>query len=150
MNFELLANLITGCETTLSVLYSQITTIFCTLHIFDLLKGQLISDHISPYQNSSKHQWKANIFLTHQMVPLISFVKNQHRMENFNFIGLIDKSQQQDKIWHYLTFNVLYKTSWQKKRRIYHQQKEALHFNAYICSTAIYYEYFKYMHLEFF
>lgn len=45
--FELLANLITGCETTLSVLYSQITTIFCTLHIFDLLKGQLISDHIS-------------------------------------------------------------------------------------------------------
>jgi hypothetical protein len=28
--------------------------------------------------------------------------------------------------------------------------KEALHFNAYICSTAIYYEYFKYMHLDFF
>ena len=65
LNFELfglLANLITGCETTLSVLYSQITTIFCTLHIFDLLKGQLISDHISPYYTNEK----LTIFLTNR------------------------------------------------------------------------------------
>ena len=62
LHFELLANLITGCETTLSVLYSQITTIFCTLHIFDLLKGQLISDHISPYNSCPNTNEKLTIF----------------------------------------------------------------------------------------
>ena len=145
-----MANLITGCETTLSVLYSQITTIFCTLHIFDLLKGQLISDHISPYYTNEK----LTIFLTNRSTTDILWKKtewkisNVHKKEKFPWFNRQITAKRSDIILP-LMYCIRHVDK-KNLKNISSTKKEALHLNAYICSTAIYYEYFKYMHLEFF